>query len=248
MTTLRGRQGVFRAACVAVLVSCVEFPVAENAPDSRTSTIRPVAPAAAGTTMAQIAEVVNAFERNAALYEFVADSDRGRIEALLAEASGLPETPHRDDIARVLYIRYASLDPAAAAAHTLRHRTEPDVVAAVFRAWAHTDLDGAVARAAELPTGARRDAARAILQLDLPATDREAIAERLNVTLSIAEIDEVPGVRGSQPGEAYDTALARIGAIVDDEARRSGLASVAAAWAAAESGPSLGGGHRLGWG
>ena len=239
MTASRGRLGVLRATGVAVVVLCVGFPVAENAPASRTSTTRPAEQAGVGATIAQIAEIVNAFERNAALYEFVADSDRSRIEALLGEVAGLPETPHRDDIARVLYIRYASLDPAAAAAHALHHRTEPDVLAAVFRAWAHADLDAAVARAAELPTGARRDAARTILQLDLPTTDREVIAARLDVKLSIAEIDDVPGVHGSQPDEAYEVALARIGAMTDDEARRSELASVAVAWAATEPAQAL---------
>lgn len=131
------------------------------------------------------------------------------------------------------------MDPAAAAAHALRHQTGPDVLTAVFRAWAHADLDSAVTGAAELPTGTRPDAARAILQLDLPATDLEAIAERLDVTLSIAEIDEVPRVRPSQPGEDYGAALARIGAMTDDESRRGELASAVSAWAAADPARAL---------
>ena len=222
---------MFRAIGVVVLIFCVEFPVAENAPQSRVNT-RSLETDGAGTALPQIAEVVNAFERNAALYQFVADSDRGRIEALLAEAAGLAETPYRDDIARVLYIRYASLDPAAAVAHALRHRTGPDVLTAVFRAWAHTDLDSAVARAVELPTWARPDAARAILQLDLPAADRETIAERLDVPVSVAEIAEAPTVHGPAPREAYGVVLARLGAMTDDETRRRELASVRSAWAA----------------
>lgn len=239
MTTSHVSLGVFRAVCVAVVVSCVGFPAAGNAPDSRSSTTRSAKADGADRTIAQIAEGVNAFERNAALYEFVADSDRGRVEALLAEVAGLPQTPHRDDIARVLYIRYASLDPAGAATHAWRHRTAPDVLSAVFRAWAHADLDAAVAGASELPTGARLDAARAILQLDLPVADREALAERLDVALSVAEIDEVPGIGTSQPGEDYDAALARIGAIADDKTRHAEMASATSAWAAADPAQAL---------
>ena len=239
MTARLGSLGVFRAVCVVVLAACVEFPVAENALDSRMSTTRSAKADGAGSTIAQIADVTNPFQRNAALYEFAADSDRGGIEALLAEVAHLPQTPHRDDIARVLYIRYASLDPAAAAAHAWRHRTAPDVLSAVFRAWAHTDLDSAVAHAAELPRSARPDAARAILQLDLPATEREAIAERLDVALSIAEIDEVPGMGPSHPGEDYDSALARIGAIADDETRHAALASATSNWAATDPAQAL---------
>ena len=239
MTARLGSLGVFRAVCVVVLAACVEIPVAENPPDGRTSTTRSAKADGAGSTIAQIAEVANPFQRNAALYEFAADSDRGRIEALLAEVAHLPQTPHRDDIARVLYIRYASLDPAAAAAHAWRHRTAPDVLSAVFRAWAHADLDSAVAHAAELPRGARPDAARAILQLDLPATERGAIAERLDVALSIAEIDQVPEMGPSHPGEDYDAALARIGAIADAETRHAELASATSNWAAADPAQAL---------
>lgn len=238
MTTLGRRWRVYRAIGVVVLIFCVEFPVAENAPQSRVNT-RSLETDRAGTALPQIAEVANAFERNAALYQFVADSDRGRIEALLAEAAGLAETPYRDDIARVLYIRYASLDPAAAVAHALRHRTGPDVLTAVFRAWAHTDLDSAVARAAELPTWARPDAARAILQLDLPAADRETLAERLDVPVSVAEIAEAPTAHGPAPSEAYGVALARLGAMTDDETRRRELASVRSAWAATDPAQAL---------
>ena len=238
MTTLGGRSGALCAIGVVVLVACVEFPVAEDATQSRVIA-RSVETDRAGTTLVQISEVANAFERNAALYEFVADADRGRIEALLAEVASLPETPQRDDVARVLYIRYASLAPDAAAAHALRHRTGSDVLTAVFRAWAHTDLDSAVARAAEIPTWARPDAARAILQLDLPATDREKIAKRLNVELSIAEIAEAPTVHGSKPGEAYDAVLARLGAMTDDKERRRELASAASAWAAEDPAQAL---------
>jgi len=68
-------------------------------------------------TLAGIAGVADGFDRNAALYQFLAKADRGRIERLLGEVADLPAAPHRDDVARVLYIRFASVDPATAADH-----------------------------------------------------------------------------------------------------------------------------------
>ena len=130
-------------------------------------------------SLLEIADGVNGFDRNSALYEFIADVDQGHVERLLTKVADLSASPRRDDISRVLYIRYAFLDPQTATDHALRSRAKPADVAAVFRAWAHVDLDSAVARAAELPTGVRTDAARALLQLDLPAQRRDAIRRTL---------------------------------------------------------------------
>ena len=177
----------------------------------------------------KIADGANGFERNSALYEFIADVDQGHLERLLPEVADLSASPRRDDISRVLYIRYAFLDPAAAANHAARARANPDVVSAVFRAWAHVDLDSAVARAAELPTGMRAEAARALLQLDLPAQRRDAIAERLATQSAIVEISKP---EAPPPDESYDEALSRIGAMPDDRLRGGEADAVASAWAA----------------
>ena len=205
-------------------------------PTSKTQTNHDDATDANRMTLAEIARVGNGFDRNALLYEFVADADRWRIEGLLADVSDVPSTPYRGDIPRVLYIRYASLDPEAAANHALRALAEPDVLSAVFRVWAHADLDSAVARAAELPTGARADAARAILQLDLPVAERESIAQRLGVQLSVAEVatPDPP-----TPGEAYDAVLARLGAIGDRDSRWKEQTMLSSHWATADPAGAL---------
>ena len=190
---------------------------------------------AGSASLADIASIANAFERNAALYELVAGADRRLVEELLAEVSALPAARHRDDIARVLYIRFAALDPPVATAHALRSLAKPYVLTAVFRAWAHEDLDAAVARAASLPAGAKPDAARAILQLDLAAAGREAIAARLGTRLAVAEVKEtVEETDAPKVAEPYDQALARIAAITHVPTRRGEMIDVASAWAATD--------------
>ena len=149
-------------------------------------------PGAEVSELVAIAGIENGFDRNGALYAVIADADRERIERWLAELGALPETPYRDDISRVLYVRFASLDPAEAVDHALQTRASPAGVSAVFRAWAHVDLEAAVVRAVELPTGVRPDAVRALLQLDLPVQELESIAERLATRTAVVEISKPP--------------------------------------------------------
>ena len=235
----RQRMGMYRTTSIAVIVAWIagcpsadELVPEQAAPQSTEKG----APAGSGETLTRIAAIANGFERNAALYGYIADAGVGRIEALLAEAVALPDSRHRDDIARVLYIRYASLDPAAATDHALRARAAPDVLTAVFRAWAHRDLDSAVARAADLPTGARSDAARAVLQLDLPSAEKESIAERLGSRLDVLEIGKR---EDPDPTEPYEEALARIEAMADGRARHDQFESLSSAWVAVDPAGAL---------
>ena len=208
--------GVFVLALVSTL-STVAPPSAVAAPETGIE-----------NALAEAMAFPNRFERNAALYRFVADADRQRIEALLAVLAAESGTPQRDDVARVLYIRFASLEPGAAVAHALRHHAKPQVFEAVFRAWAHVDLEAAVTRAASLSTIMKQDAAWAILDLDLTASQRMSIAERLGIRPNLVEVEQVAPPSAAEP---YDQALARITAIEDARARYREIVSVSAAWA-----------------
>ena len=178
--------------------------------------------------LAEVMAIPNRFERNAALYRLVADADRQRIEALLTVLAAESGTPQKDDVARVFYIRFASLEPGAAVAHALRHHAKPQVLEAIFRAWAHVDLEAAVARAASLSTIMKQDAGRAILDLDLTASQRVSIAERLGIRPNLVEVEQVAPPSAAEP---YDQALARITAIEDATVRYREIVSVSAAWA-----------------
>ena len=137
-------------------------------------------------TLADIAAEARDFHRNNALYELLADADAARVQALLAEAPTLPAALHRYDIWRVLYLRFVSLDPAAAVDHLLATTAKPSWVNAVFRAWAHRDFDAAVAHAATLGPLARHAAAEAILELDISHAQREAAAALMRTPAALA--------------------------------------------------------------
>ena len=134
----------------------------------------------AEATLAQIAEITEDFSRNAALYRMAKSATREQVEDWLAEVGILPATPHRHDLARVLYIRFAVLDPEAALDHALRGATNPAWLEAIFRTWAQLDHEAAIARAANLDSSAKRAASRALLQLGLPLDELHSVAERLD--------------------------------------------------------------------
>ena len=129
------------------------------------------------------------FQRNTALLALLADTGSGDVEALLAEAEALDPSPHRYDVVRVIYTRFAEIDPEAAADHVVAANYHSSWVAAVFRAWAHTDLDAAVDRAATLEDDAKAIAAATILELDLSLRQREDIASQLDSEMALAAIN-----------------------------------------------------------
>ncbi len=131
-------------------------------------------------TLPETARLVSDFDRNQALYAHIADMDFSRLLELLDEADALPESAHRYDIVRVVYLRMATLDPQATVDHVLGRGYRTSWLNTVFRAWAHADLDAAVARAAFLDFHAKTLATRAILELDLSDDQREAVARRLD--------------------------------------------------------------------
>ena len=148
----------------------------------------PTAVPSAQRSLAQIVDDATDFQRNTALYALLADTGRAEVEALLAEVEALAPTPHRYDAARVLYTRFAELDPEAAADHVATANYHSSWVAAVFRAWAHRDLDAAVDRAAVLDGDAKAIAAAAILELDLPERQRQDVAKQLDSEAALVAI------------------------------------------------------------
>ena len=131
-------------------------------------------------TLADIASIEDDFSRNASLYALIGDATRMRIEEWLAEVDTLPARRHRSDIARVLYIRFAVLDPEAALQHALRGATKASWLAAIFRTWGQIDPDAAAARGGTLLPFAKAVASRALLELDLPRAELLALTARLD--------------------------------------------------------------------
>ena len=160
-------------------------------------------------SLAEIVENPTDFRRNTDLYALLADTRPSEVEALLAEAASLDASPHRYDVARVLYTRFAELDPHAAADHVVAANYHSSWVAAVFRAWAHTDVDAAVEHAAKLENDAKAIAAEAILELDLPPWRLEEIARQLDGQRVLAAIHTRKALTGGELdfAAAWESAL-----------------------------------------
>ena len=124
MTIQPGKTGIKTPVLAVVGVTVVLFAVvaawffadrrgdpAYREPDSVSASSVVAGVRASPTTLPGIATIPDDFERNALLYEFIADADRNLIEQHLATMVDLPANPHRGDVVRVLYVRYAALDP-----------------------------------------------------------------------------------------------------------------------------------------
>lgn len=61
----------------------------------------------AAPSLPEIARIRDDFSRNAALYRLARGAPRDRVKSWLAEVEALPPSPHRYDLARVLYIHIA---------------------------------------------------------------------------------------------------------------------------------------------
>ena len=158
----------------------------------------PSAPA----TLAEIAEISDDFSRNAAMYSLAEGATREQVEDWLAEVEALPPSPHRYDLARVLYIRFAAIDPEAALDHAFQGATKPVWLEAIFRTWAQLDPDAATSRAAELDSSAKAAASRTLLQLGLHLVELHSMVERLDATVDhdwYREIERMIGVAPPTP-------------------------------------------------
>lgn len=188
------------------------------------------APLRGAPGLAAIAAMPDDFERNAALYALARDADRAAIEGLLAETHALAPSPQRNDIARVLYIRFASIDPVAAADHVLGRFYQPSWIATVFRVWAHADFDAAVERAASLEPRQRRPVAASLLEMDLAPWQRQHVAERLGARGLLAELLAREEMAFGTPEQTWARALAS----PPGDERAQLLEMAALAWAASD--------------
>lgn len=161
-------------------------------------------------SLADIAALADDFERNRTLYELVAGTGRAQIEELLEQTLDLPPSLHRHDIARVLYVRFASIDPGAALEHLLgSHRQPRSSLTAIFRVWAHADLDEAVRRAATLDEPDKHAVAPTFFDMDMPDWQRQDIAEQLEATTALAQVLAREELASGTPEQAWGNALAR---------------------------------------
>ena len=180
--------------------------------------------------LAGAAEIEDRFERDAALYRLLADTDRNEILSLLDTVQDVPEAALRSAVSRPLYIRLTHFDAETAADHVLARDSNLSALIAVFRAWAHVDLAAATARAATLQSAARETVARTILELDLSERNRAFVLGMLDPgNNSDLQGDPVISVADDTWVRAWSEALQA--GTVERERR---MREVAAAWAASD--------------
>jgi len=221
-------------AGIGVLAAWFAFqPEARPPVDTRPVADEAVAPesptAAPPISLSDIAAIAKDFDRNTALYAHLADADLERVRELIAWTDTLPSTRHRYDLKHVLYVRYAAIDPEMAIDHMLRGAYRDSWLAAVFRAWAHIDLDAAVGRARGLDASAKAVAARTILELELSDRERMAIAQQLGGerALAVLETRESLAEGESDFHSTWEEALGES----DPRLRLERLGRIAASWA-----------------
>ena len=178
----------------------------ETRPEPPTS--QPTA-ARAPPSLAEIAMLADDFQRNKALYELVAGTGRADVEDLLDQTFNLPSSLHRHDVARVLYVRFASIDPEAALQHLLgSNHQQQSSLTAVFRVWAHTDLDEAVRRATTLDSSWKDAVVRTFFDMDMPDWQRQDIAEQLDADTTLGQVLAREELASGTPEQAWANALA----------------------------------------
>ena len=202
----------------------------DQAPSEQTEP--PPTASAAAVPRPELREIVanaNDFDRHSALYDHLVDADIDRVVDLLALSYALPSAPHRYDVTRVLYVRFAALDPEAAVDHVLGRAYRSSWLDAVIRAWAHADLDAAVARAALLDGHPKSVATRVLLELDLSDQARADIAKRLGAerTLAAMETREDLAADAVDFSANWEEALR----VADTRQRLERLSQIATAWA-----------------
>ena len=203
-----------------------EYPAASPAKPDDATTPNPL-----GQSFETIAAITDDFSRNAALYAMLRDADRGQIEHWLDRVDLLPPSPHRYDIARVLYIGLADIDPEAALIHALRTAPRASWVAAIFRSWASADPDAAANRAESLEEGAMAAAAWGLLQGAVSGDASPELAGRLDRKEAMAPWRrQWERLMGAVPPTRISLLLAEIEA---SQLARSANESSAAAWSRA---------------
>lgn len=125
----------------------------------------------------------SAFERGVALHNFLANLGEERVSDLLAQSQRIYSSSERDELQLAGVQRLARLKPKLALSRVLEmdQSGQVDLVSAVFREWAHSNLDEAVSEAMTLEEWTKDRALATIVdeRSDLPDDTLQAIAREL---------------------------------------------------------------------
>ena len=203
--------GVALGAGAVLVVQLVLYEDPAPAPQSLVTS--PQLPLPVGTdpstsepvSLAQIQDLPEGFEQDAAVHDLLRGADAKRVEALLEEAAAL-------DMGRIkwtAYRRYVELAPRAALDYMLSNDTnaQPLITWAVL-SWGRRELDAALAFAETLAEPLRTESARSILNgiQELSDERKDEIARRFSLEAQLSQA-RVFAEAATNPEAAWRRAL-----------------------------------------
>ena len=181
-------------------------------------------------TIHEILKLPGDFAQTTALYVLAASQDQDGIERLLDEARSIERISESRAASSILYGRFAEFDPEAAVEHMMRSASgfDPNGLYGIFHSWARTDLEAALKGASKLDDRNRQMAGMAIVRSrdDLPVEEREAMASKLDLQVSVRE----PTASDLRSPKAAERAWQSVLAMGDREARERELYHLARHW------------------
>ncbi len=179
-------------------------------------------------------EIRSPFDRDLALQVRLVFSNETQVARLLSQSMNLSTNDIRYDAQSAIVQKFAQLNPRRALSRVLAMDSQhnPDrLIVAVFREWAHSDLNGAIAQARVLNETRRDSTLRTILEerTDLPEETRKSIAAEVgNEQIAIEVLLEERVEKAMEnPEEAWEELVLEL---QDAPIHRESLVQVALSW------------------
>lgn len=136
-------------------------------------------------SLEDFADYASNFERSLALDKLLESATPNDIRTLLAQSDEIEHVGHRIDAQIAIFGRFASIDPIQAieAVRTAPGNAQHDLREAVFREWAHADLEALLEHATRLEDAERTALLELILRVrdDLPEERLVEIAAQIDL-------------------------------------------------------------------
>lgn len=185
-------------------------------------------------TIAELLELPNDFAQTQAAFALAAAADETRLRALIAEAQSIASTNDRIALTMILMLRYAEIDPGAAARYVERSTLEakPELIFTIFNSWSKLGTDAAIAAADDFGSALHRRAAGQGILAAFADADVRALVD-IATRLAAVGVDDAVTSNLAARAAAIDpeAALALAGTIGARERREPALEAVLTEWA-----------------
>ena len=185
-------------------------------------------------SLEDLEEIKSPFDRKFALQSLLVSSDETQVAGLLSQSLNLPSNDIRHDAQNAIVQRLAQLNPQRALSHVLEidspHSPERMIVN-VYREWAHSNLNKAIAHARVLNETRRDSALRTIHEerTDLSEKTRKSIATEVGndqIAIEVLTKERVEKAM-ENPEEAWEELVLEL---QDNPMHGSNLTPVALSW------------------